>query len=84
MVEDNPTDVMLIRRAFDKAKLANPFRSSPMVTPPSITCPVRERTPIAAVSAADSDPARPQAAKRSGLEVVEWLRRRRRSSAFRS
>ena len=24
VVEDNPTDVMLIRRAFEKSKLANP------------------------------------------------------------
>ena len=46
VVEDNPTDVMLIRRAFDKANWRTLFTLWATETRLSRTCPGRRATPI--------------------------------------
>jgi len=74
VVEDNPTDVMLIRRAFAKA-VGNPLQ---IVSNGDVAVqylagegPYRDRTefPLPAVVLLDL-----KLPRRSGLEVLEWVR----------
>ena len=75
VVEDNPTDVMLIRRAFDKAKLANPLHvvgdgdAAVEYLSGEASYADREMFPLPILMLLDL-----KLPKRSGLEVLEWLR----------
>jgi CheY-like chemotaxis protein len=75
VVEDNPTDVMLIRRAFDKAKLANPLQfvgdgdAAVEYLSGNMGYADREMFPLPILMLLDL-----KLPKRSGLEVLEWLR----------
>lgn len=75
LVEDNETDVLLIQRAFGKAKLANPVH---VVTDGDAAVAYlngdgeyadRERFPLPLLILLDL-----KLPRRSGLEVLEWLR----------
>jgi CheY-like chemotaxis protein len=78
LVEDNPTDVLLIRRAFEKARMANPIQ----VADDGDTAVAylsgdreyvdRERFPLPILILLDL-----KLPRRSGLEVLEWLRAQR-------
>ena len=75
VVEDNPTDVMLIRRAFEKSKLANPVHvvgdgdAAVAYLSGEGTFAVREKFALPILMLLDL-----KLPKRSGLEVLEWLR----------
>ena len=75
VVEDNSTDVMLIRRAIDKAKLANPVHvvgdgdAAVEYLSGEGTYRDRETFPLPILMLLDL-----KLPKRSGLEVLEWLR----------
>ena len=75
VVEDNPTDVMLIRRAFEKSKLANPVHvvgdgdAAVEYLSGEGTYADRERFPLPILMLLDL-----KLPKRSGLEVLQWLR----------
>ena len=75
VVEDNPTDVMLIRRAFEKSKLANPVHvvgdgdAAVEYFSGEGTYADREKFPLPILMLLDL-----KLPKRSGLEVLEWLR----------
>jgi CheY-like chemotaxis protein len=75
VVEDNPTDVMLIRRAFDKAKFANPVQivgdgdAAVEYLAGEDAYADREKFPLPILVLLDL-----KLPKRSGLEVLEWLR----------
>ena len=75
VVEDNPTDVMLIRRAFEKSKLANPVHvvgdgdAAVDYLSGEGTYADRERFPLPILMLLDL-----KLPKRSGLEVLQWLR----------
>jgi CheY-like chemotaxis protein len=79
IVEDNPTDILLIRRAFDRAKLANPVQfvtdGDAAVDYLSGEGTYRDRTqfPLPILILLDL-----KLPKRSGLEVLEWLRTQER------
>lgn len=75
IVEDNPTDVMLIRRGFDKAKIANPLQ---IVNDGDAAVDYlagagayvdRRQFPLPILMLLDL-----KLPRRSGLEVLEWLR----------
>ena len=75
LVEDNPTDVTLIRRAFDKAKLANPMqvvsdgdRAVDYLAGQGAYTD-RRKFPVPILILLDL-----KLPRRSGLEVLEWLR----------
>jgi CheY-like chemotaxis protein len=76
IVEDNPTDVMLIQRAFAKLKIANPVQvvadGDRAVDYLSGRDSYADRThfPLPALVLLDL-----KLPRRSGLEVLEWLRR---------
>ena len=76
IVEDNPTDVMLIRRAFAKFNIANPMQvvadGDRAVNYLSGRDSYADRTqfPLPALVLLDL-----KLPRRSGLEVLEWLRR---------
>jgi CheY-like chemotaxis protein len=63
VVEDNPTDVILIRRAFEQAKLANPVQ---FVAHGDAD---RSKFPLPILMLLDL-----KLPRRSGLEVLKWLR----------
>jgi CheY-like chemotaxis protein len=75
LVEDNATDVLLIRRAFDKAKLGNPLQvvgdGDAAVEYLSGTGRYidRKQFPLPILILLDL-----KLPRRSGLEVLEWLR----------
>jgi len=76
IVEDNATDVMLIRRAFTRLKIANPVqilgdgdRAVEYLAGNSAYAD-RARFPLPALVLLDL-----KLPRRSGLEVLEWLRR---------
>jgi CheY-like chemotaxis protein len=75
LVEDNATDVLLIRRAFDKAKLGNPIQvlgdgdAAVEYLGGSGAYADRERFPLPILILLDL-----KLPRRSGLEVLEWLR----------
>ena len=75
VVEDNPTDVMLIRRAFEKSKLANPVHvvsdgdAAVAYLSGEGTFADRKRFPLPILMLLDL-----KLPKRSGLEVLQWLR----------
>lgn len=75
LVEDNSTDVILIRRAFDKARLVNPIRvlddGDAAVAYLSGEGPYANRAtyPLPILLLLDL-----KLPRRSGLEVLEWLR----------
>jgi CheY-like chemotaxis protein len=75
LVEDNATDVLLIRRAFEKAKLANPLT---VVSDGDAAVDYlsgerayadRQQFPLPILILLDL-----KLPRRSGLEVLEWLR----------
>jgi CheY-like chemotaxis protein len=75
IVEDNPTDVMLIRRAFTRANVGNPVR---IVTDGDAAVQYlagegaytdRAEHPLPAVMLLDL-----KLPRRSGLEVLQWVR----------
>jgi CheY-like chemotaxis protein len=75
LVEDNPTDVMLIRRAFDTAKLANPIQvvsdgdaAVDYLAGDGIYAD-RQQFPLPILILLDL-----KLPRRSGLEVLQWLR----------
>jgi CheY-like chemotaxis protein len=76
LVEDNPTDVILIRRAFDKARLVNPVQvlgdGDAAVAYLSGEAPYADRAkhPVPILMLLDL-----KLPRRSGLEVLEWVRR---------
>jgi CheY-like chemotaxis protein len=75
LVEDNPTDVMLIRRAFDKARFANPVQvladGDAAVDYLAGEGPYadRQQFPLPIMILLDL-----KLPRRSGLEVLQWLR----------
>ena len=75
LVEDNATDVLLIRRAFDKARLGNPLQvlgdGDAAVEYLSGSAPYadREQFPLPILILLDL-----KLPRRSGFEVLEWLR----------
>lgn len=77
LVEDNPTDVLLIQRAFEKAKLANPIhvlRDGDAVVDYLSAAGAdadRERFPLPILILLDL-----KIPRRSGLEVLAWMRER--------
>lgn len=79
IVEDNPTDVLLIRRAFDKAKFANPTRvvgdgdAAVEYLSGEGAYTDRGKFPLPILVLLDL-----KLPKRSGLEVLEWLRTQER------
>jgi CheY-like chemotaxis protein len=75
LVEDDPNDVLLMQRAFEKARLANPLRivrdgeeAIDYLGGEGIYCD-REQYPIPLLLLLDL-----KMPKRSGFEVLEWLR----------
>jgi CheY-like chemotaxis protein len=75
LVEDNPTDVMLIRRAFEKAKLGNPMQ---VVSDGDAAVDYlagegayadRKQFPLPILIMLDL-----KLPRQSGLEVLQWLR----------
>jgi CheY-like chemotaxis protein len=75
LVEDNPTDVMLIQRAFDKAKLGNPVQvlsdgdaAVDYLAGASVYAD-RRQFPLPILMLLDL-----KLPRRSGLEVLRWLR----------
>ena len=75
LVEDNPTDVILVRRAFEKARIANPLI---IVSDGDAAVNYlagidgysdRSRFPLPALVLLDL-----KLPRRSGLEVLEWIR----------
>jgi CheY-like chemotaxis protein len=75
VVEDSPTDVLLIRRAFDKSKLVNPVHvvgdgdAAVEYLSGEGGYADRKRFPLPILILLDL-----KLPKRSGLEVLEWLR----------
>jgi CheY-like chemotaxis protein len=75
IVEDNPTDVLLIRRGFDKAKLANPIQvvgdgdAAVAYLSGRERYADREQFPLPILILLDL-----KLPKRSGLEGLEWVR----------
>ena len=75
IVEDNSTDVMLIRRAFDKAKFANPVQvvgdgdAAVEYLSGEGAYAERAKFPLPILILLDL-----KLPRRSGLEVLEWLR----------
>jgi CheY-like chemotaxis protein len=75
LVEDNATDVLLIRRAFDKARLGNPLHvlgdgdAAVEYLSGSARYADREQFPLPILILLDL-----KLPRRSGLEVLEWLR----------
>lgn len=74
LVEDNSTDVMLIRRALDKGKLTNPVQvvsdgdaAVDYLAGQGAYTDRQQFPPPILIS-------RPQTSTRSGLEVLQWLR----------
>ena len=75
LVEDNPTDVILIRRAFDQAKLGNPLQvvsdgdaAVDYLAGEGIYAD-RRQFPLPILILLDL-----KLPRRSGIEVVQWLR----------
>lgn len=77
LVEDDSSDIKLIRRAFEKAKIANPFRvvrnGDDAVAYLSGDGEFSDRAthPLPALTLLDL-----KLPRRSGLEVLEWIRTR--------
>ena len=75
IVEDSPTDVMLIRRAFDKANIGNPLRivrdgdEAVQYLAGEGAFADRAAHPLPAVMLLDL-----KLPRRSGLEVLQWVR----------
>ena len=75
IVEDNPTDVMLIRRAFAKANIGNPLQfvrdgdSAVQYLAGGEAYADRDTYPLPALVLLDL-----KLPRRSGLEVLQWLR----------
>jgi CheY-like chemotaxis protein len=78
IVEDNPTDVILIRRGFDRAKLANPIHvvgdgdSAVDYLSGGGAYADRQQFPLPVLILLDI-----KLPRRTGLEVLEWLRAQR-------
>jgi CheY-like chemotaxis protein len=75
LVEDNPTDVLLIQRAFDRAKLGNPMQvlsdgdaAVDYLAGVSVYAD-RQQFPLPILMLLDL-----KLPRRSGLEVLQWLR----------
>jgi CheY-like chemotaxis protein len=75
IVEDNPTDVMLIRRAFAKANIGNPLQfvrdgdAAVQYLAGDAAYADRDTYPLPALVLLDL-----KLPRRSGLEVLQWLR----------
>lgn len=75
LVEDDPNDVLLIQRAFRKANLVNPLQvvsdgeQAELYLSGRGTYADRERYPLPVIVLLDL-----KLPRRSGLEVLEWLR----------
>jgi CheY-like chemotaxis protein len=75
VVEDNPTDVLLIRRAFEQSKLANPMQfvgdgdAAVDYLAGQGVYDDRSRFPLPILILLDL-----KLPRRSGLEVLQWLR----------
>jgi CheY-like chemotaxis protein len=79
LVEDNPTDVLLIRRALDKAKLANPLQivsdgdAAVQYLSGDGRFTDRRVHPLPVLVLLDL-----KLPRRSGIEVLQWLRTQER------